>query len=67
MRGKHASKPIEAIVHEAEQLVADGAREIIIVAQDTTYYGLDLYGEPRLTELLRKLEDVRGIDWLRLR
>jgi len=66
MRGKHASKPIESIILEAEQLVADGAREIIIVAQDTTYYGMDLYGEPRLTELLRKLEEVKGIDWLRL-
>ncbi len=66
MRGKHASKPIEEIIREAEQLVADGVRELIIVAQDTTYYGLDLYGEPRLPELLRKLEEVRGLDWIRL-
>jgi len=66
MRGKHASKPIEDIVAEAEQLAADGARELIVVAQDTTYYGLDLYGQSRLAELLRRLEDVVGIDWIRL-
>src|SRR3954468_13890195 len=66
MRGKHASKAIEEVMAEAEQLAADGVRELIIVAQDTTYYGLDLYGEPRLTELLRKLEAVDGIDWIRL-
>jgi ribosomal protein S12 methylthiotransferase len=66
MRGKHATKPIEGIVHEAEQLAADGARELIVVAQDTPYYGIDLYGEPRLAELLTRLNDVRGIDWIRL-
>jgi ribosomal protein S12 methylthiotransferase len=66
MRGKHASKPIEEVVAEAEQLAADGVRELIVVAQDTTYYGLDLYGQPRLTELLRELEKVVGIDWIRL-
>jgi ribosomal protein S12 methylthiotransferase len=66
MRGKHASKPIEEVLAEAQQLAADGARELILVAQDTTYYGLDLYGQPRLAELLRRLEEVPGIDWLRL-
>jgi ribosomal protein S12 methylthiotransferase len=66
MRGKHASKAIEEVVAEAEQLAADGARELIVVAQDTTYYGLDLYGETRLTELLKRLEEVAGIDWIRL-
>jgi ribosomal protein S12 methylthiotransferase len=66
MRGKHASKPIEEVVAEAEQLAADGVRELIVVAQDTTYYGLDIYGQPRLAELLRRLEDVVGIDWIRL-
>jgi ribosomal protein S12 methylthiotransferase len=66
MRGKHASKPIEEVVAEAEQLAADGARELIVVAQDTTYYGLDIYGQPRLTELLQRLDEVRGIDWIRL-
>jgi ribosomal protein S12 methylthiotransferase len=66
MRGKHASKPIEEVVAEAEQLAADGMRELIVVAQDTTYYGLDLYGQPRLAELLGRLEEVGGIDWIRL-
>ena len=66
MRGKHASKPIEAIVAEAQELAADGVRELIVVAQDTTYYGMDLYGEPRLCELLHELEQVDGVDWIRL-
>lgn len=66
MRGKHASKPIEEVVAEARELVASGARELIIVAQDTTYYGLDIYGQPRLAELLQSLESVEGLDWLRL-
>jgi ribosomal protein S12 methylthiotransferase len=66
MRGKHASKPIEEIVVEAEELAADGVRELNIVAQDTTYYGMDLYGEPRLTELLKRLENVSGVEWIRL-
>lgn len=67
MRGKHASKPIEEILAEAKQLAADGVRELIIVAQDTTYYGLDLYGEPRLAELLQRLdEELVGVDWIRL-
>lgn len=66
MRGKHATKPIEQVVSEANELVRDGVRELIIVAQDTTYYGMDLYGEPRLAELLRQLEQVEGLDWIRL-
>jgi ribosomal protein S12 methylthiotransferase len=66
MRGKHASKPIEEVIAEAQQLTADGVRELIIVAQDTTYYGIDLYGQPRLNELLQRLEEVPGIDWIRL-
>ena len=66
MRGKHATKPIEQVIIEAEQLAADGVRELIIVAQDTTYYGMDLYGETRLTELLGKLDKVEGLDWIRL-
>ena len=66
MRGKHATKPIEEVVAEARELAADGVRELIIVAQDTTYYGMDLYGEPRLAELLRELEQVEGLDWIRL-
>ena len=65
MRGKHASKPLEDVIEEAHQLAADGVRELIIVAQDTTYYGMDLYGEPRLTRLLAALETV-DVDWIRL-
>ena len=66
MRGKHVTKPIEKVVQEAQELVADGVRELILVAQDTTYYGMDLYGEVKLAELLQELEQVDGIDWLRL-
>ena len=66
MRGKHATKPIEEVVAEARELAADGVRELVIVAQDTPYYGLDLYGETRLAELLRELEQVEGLDWIRL-
>lgn len=66
MRGKHASKPMEEVLREAQQLADSGARELIIVAQDTTYYGRDIYGESRLTELLQQLEQVDGIDWIRL-
>jgi ribosomal protein S12 methylthiotransferase len=66
MRGKHYTKPMEEVVAEARELAADGVRELVIVAQDTTYYGMDLYGRPRLTELLRELEQVEGLDWIRL-
>jgi tRNA A37 methylthiotransferase MiaB len=66
MRGKHVTKPIEMVVEEARELADDGVRELILVAQDTTYYGLDLYGEVRLVELLEQLEHVEGIDWIRL-
>jgi ribosomal protein S12 methylthiotransferase len=66
MRGKHATKPLEEVVREARELAADGVRELVIVAQDTTYYGMDLYGEPRLVELLDALEAVDGIEWIRL-
>ena len=66
MRGKHATKPMENVIAEAEQLASKGVRELIIVAQDTTYYGMDLYGEPRLAELLEKLNAVEGLDWIRL-
>ena len=66
MRGKHVTKPIEQVLEEARELVADGVKELILVAQDTTYYGMDLYGEVRLAELLRQLEQVEGLDWIRL-
>jgi ribosomal protein S12 methylthiotransferase len=66
MRGKHITKPIEEVIREARELAADGVRELIIVAQDTTYYGFDLYGRSRLSELLRQLNDVDGIEWIRV-
>ncbi len=66
IRGPLRSKPVEAVLTEARELVADGAREIIVIAQDTTGYGTDLYGEQRLTALLRQLRDVDGVQWLRL-
>ncbi|MCA9231962.1 MAG: 30S ribosomal protein S12 methylthiotransferase RimO [Planctomycetales bacterium] len=66
MRGKHATKPMEEVVAEAQELADDGVRELVVVAQDTTYYGMDLYGEPRLAQLLQQLETVEGLDWIRL-
>jgi len=66
MRGKHASKPMDNVLMEAQRLVDSGVRELIIVAQDTTYYGMDIYGEPRLRELLEKLDSIDGLDWIRL-
>jgi ribosomal protein S12 methylthiotransferase len=66
MRGKHVTKPMEEVVREARELVEDGVRELILVAQDTTYYGLDLYGRVRLAELLRRLDDLDGVDWIRV-
>jgi ribosomal protein S12 methylthiotransferase len=66
MRGKHVTKPIEEVLREARELAADGVRELILVAQDTTYYGLDLYGRVRLAELLRELDCVDGLEWVRV-
>ena len=66
MRGKHVTKPIEEVVAEARELAADGVRELNLVAQDMTYYGIDLYGRPRLADLLRELDEVDGIDWIRV-
>ena len=66
IRGPHRSVPMEKIVEEAEELAAGGVRELILIAQDTTYYGLDLYHRRSLAELLRKLSEVPGIDRLRI-
>jgi len=66
MRGKHVTKPIEEVLREARELVDDGVRELILVAQDTTYYGMDLYGRVRLAELLRELDRLEGLDWIRI-
>lgn len=66
IRGAHKSVPMEDVVEEARNLAAAGARELIVIAQDTTYYGLDLYGRRALAELLRKLSQVDGIEWIRI-
>ena len=66
MRGKHKSTPIEDLVIEAEKLAANGVKELILIAQDLTYYGLDLYKKRNLAELLENLVKVEGIEWIRL-
>lgn len=66
IRGRYASKPIEQVVAEAQELAADGVQELVLVAQDTSLYGRDLYGRPRLAELLSRLEGVDGPAWIRL-
>ncbi|TVZ15060.1 30S ribosomal protein S12 methylthiotransferase RimO [Maribacter sp. MAR_2009_72] len=66
MRGKHKSKPIEELVTEAEKLSAKGVKELILIAQDLTYYGLDLYKKRNLATLLEALVKVEGIEWIRL-
>ena len=66
MRGKHRSKSIEDLVIETKNLVKNGVREIMVIAQDSTYYGLDLYGERKLPDLLKRLSDIEGLDWIRV-
>tara|TARA_Y100000782_G_C10183174_1_gene264998 strand:+ start:506 stop:1840 length:1335 start_codon:yes stop_codon:yes gene_type:complete len=66
MRGKHQSTPIEELVANAEKLAANGTKELMLIAQDLTFYGLDLYKERKLAELMQRLSDVNGIDWIRL-
>lgn len=66
IRGPHKSKSIEEIISEAEFLAKKGVKELILIAQDSTYYGLDLYGDRKLAELLKKLTKVEGIEWIRL-
>ena len=66
MRGKHISKPIDDLVKEAKYLAKNGTKELILIAQDLTYYGLDLYNKRNLADLLRNLSDVDGIEWIRL-
>ncbi len=66
MRGKHTSKPIEELVKEAHILANNGVKELILIAQDLTYYGLDLYKSRRLADLLVKLSEVNGIEWIRI-
>jgi ribosomal protein S12 methylthiotransferase len=66
MRGNHTSRPIEELVKEAKHLAKNGTKEFMLIAQDLTYYGLDLYKKRNLAELLRQLSDVEGIEWIRL-
>jgi len=66
MRGKHRSTPIEQLVSNAKSLVAQGVKEIMLIAQDLTYYGLDLYKKRALADLLRKLSDIEGLEWIKL-
>jgi ribosomal protein S12 methylthiotransferase len=66
MRGKHVSIPIDELVKQAKGLAKNGTKELILIAQDLTYYGLDNYQERKIAELLRKLSDVKGIEWIRL-
>ena len=66
MRGGHRSTPIEDLVEQAGKLAGQGVRELILIAQDLTYYGLDLYRKRALADLLRKLVEVEGIEWIRL-
>jgi len=66
MRGKHVTKPMEEVLREARELIEDGVRELNLVAQDTTYYGTDFYGRVRLAELLRELDALEGLEWIRI-
>ncbi|MFN3589682.1 MAG: 30S ribosomal protein S12 methylthiotransferase RimO [Spirosomataceae bacterium] len=66
MRGKHISRDMDSLVLEAKNLAKKGTKELILIAQDLTYYGLDIYNKRNLSELLEKLADVEGIDWIRL-
>ena len=66
MRGKHQSRPIEEIVSEARMLACRGVREIVVIGQDTTYFGIDVYGTRRLPEVLERIADLEGIEWVRL-
>lgn len=66
IRGKHISIPMETLICEAEKLAAAGVKELLVIAQDTTFYGIDIYGERKIAELMRRLAAIDGIDWIRL-
>jgi ribosomal protein S12 methylthiotransferase len=66
MRGKHVSTPMENLVTSAKNLVKNGTKELILIAQDLTYYGLDIYKDRKLADLLKNLSDIEGLDWIRL-
>ena len=64
--GRHQSRPIEEILEEVEQLVAKGVKEFQVIAQELTYYGIDLYGKQRIAELIERMADIKGVKWIRL-
>ena len=64
--GQHVSRPIEELVKEAESLVSKGVKEMMLIAQELTYYGLDIYKKRMLPDLLHRLADVKGLEWIRL-
>ena len=66
MRGRHVSKPIEDIVHEATSMAKSGVKEIILIGQDTTFYGLDRYGKRKLAEVLERITEIDGVEWVRI-
>lgn len=66
IRGKHKSKPLEEIISETRRLIAKGVKEVILIAQDLTYYGIDLYGKNEFTNLLQSLSGIKGIEWIRI-
>jgi len=66
MRGGHVSRSMESLEAEVKNLVKNGTKEVMLIAQDSTYYGLDLYGERKLGELMKRLSDIQGLDWMRL-
>lgn len=66
IRGRHVSRSMESLIDETKYLVKQGVKEILVIAQDSTYYGLDLYGERKLAELLTRISEVDGVEWIRL-
>ena len=66
MRGRHRSRPMEHIIEETKHLAENGVKEVIIISQDTTFYGVDLYGSQKIVTLLHHLQDIEGIEWIRL-
>ena len=66
MTGEHKSLPMEEIVEECKELAANGVKELLVMAQDLTYYGIDLYGKNRLADLINALADIQGIEWIKL-
>ena len=66
MTGEHKSRPMEEIIDECKALVAQGVKELLVMAQDLTYYGIDLYGKNRLADLINAIADIQGVEWIKL-